>query len=350
MEKVVIPGIGSGVIDLTESGRGRGDAKGDKFDSIEMYVGSAHDDTFIASEARDNIDGGAHGKGGDTVSYEKSGAGVTVTLPGGGQSDTATNSYAAGDILTGIENVTGSDHDDMITGDGDPNVLKGGDGDDTLEGGSGNDTLEGGDDRDILTGNGGADIFKFSSGDGDDDITDFNSNEDDKIDLTAFTGIASMQDLDIDVLNGNTEIRDLPGGGKITLTDRTAALNDDDFMFFTSTDDGTSGSNVLKGDRRGNEINAGAGNDQVFGNGGDDVLNGEAGDDTLYGGADDDTLNGGEGDDILDGGPGADTFVFAPGQEDDHDHIMDFNTDGDGDNADKIDLSAFDGISSMICF
>ena len=84
----------------------------------------------------------------------------------------------------------------------------------------------------------------------------------------------------------------------------------------------------------------------MFGNGGRDVLNGEAGDDTIYGGADKDILNGGAGDDILDGGPGADTFVFEPGDDqDEHDYIMDFNTDGDAANADRIDLMAFEGIS-----
>ena len=260
-------------VDLTESGRGRGDAAGDRFTSIEKYEGSAHDDTFIASENNDDINGAAHGEGGDTVSYERSEAGVTVTLPGS-QTDSTENSYADGDTLNGIENVTGSGHDDTLDGDSDANVLKGGNGDDTLDGGGGNDMLEGGDDRDILTGGSENDIFKFARGDGDDDITDFN-NGDNKIDLTAFTDIASIEDLedDIAVRSGNTEI-DLPGGGKITLTGYTNALTDDDFMFFTSTINGTSGNNTLKGDRRGNEINADAGNDNVFGNAGNDVLNG----------------------------------------------------------------------------
>ena len=121
-------------------------------------------------------------------------------------------------------------------------------------------------------------------------------------------------------------------------------------MFYQSIINGSSGSNTLRGDARGNIIKAGAGNDQVFGNGGRDELNGEAGDDTLYGGEDNDILNGGAGDDILDGGPGVDTFVFEPGDEpgdeDEHDYIMDFNTDGVTANADRIDLTAFDGINS----
>ena len=36
-----------------------------------------------------------------------------------------TKSYAIGDVLASIENVTGSRQNDTITGDGVPNVLKG---------------------------------------------------------------------------------------------------------------------------------------------------------------------------------------------------------------------------------
>ena len=189
-----------------------------------------------------------------------------------------------------------------------------------------------------LTGGGGDDVFKFASGDGADHITDFADG--DKIDLSAFTGIASLEDLedDIDTTGGNTEI-DLPGGGSVTLDGYTAALRDEDFIFHESVINGNSGSNTLKGDRRGNEIKADAGDDRVFGNGGKDTLYGEAGDDKMYGGADDDTLNGGPGDDILDGGPGADTFVFTPGNG--NDYVMDFES-----GEDKIDLSMFDSPST----
>ena len=59
---------------------GQGDAAGDRFTSIEKIEGSAHDDTFISGEDADEMDGGAHKEGGDTVSYEKSKARVTVDL------------------------------------------------------------------------------------------------------------------------------------------------------------------------------------------------------------------------------------------------------------------------------
>ena len=65
-------------------------------------------------------------------------------------SDTTTKSYAEGDILASIENVTGSRDPDVITGDGVPNVLMGGGGGDELVGGGEDDTLHGGEGDDML--------------------------------------------------------------------------------------------------------------------------------------------------------------------------------------------------------
>ena len=315
-------------VDLSSgtTGRGtKGDASGDRFTGIEKFQGSAHDDTFIASQRTDNVNGG---EGSDTISYEKSKAKVTVNLSSSKQSDSTTNSYANNDAFTRIENVTGSNYDDTLTGDSNANVI---------DGGKGNDTLDG---------SGGKDTFRFARGDGNDQIRNFKTGED-RIDLTAFTDIASLANLTQDQEGENTRI-DLPGGGQITLIGIATDLPATDFIFYFTTIDGTSGNNELRGDRRDNEINAGAGNDRVFGNGGNDILNGEAGDDTLYGGADKDKLNGGAGDDVLDGGPGADTFVFAPGHG--NDYITDFNTEGNAENADKIDLTALDITDNFATF
>ena len=304
---------GTGVTVNLHTGSGTaGEAMGDELKNIELIWGSEDgDDTFIASAGADVI----HGDGGsDTVSYEASRHGVTVSLPttddtaqydadgpdddadtledNGFQpagdaavtswrsgnfdtrverapdwaedaprpaasyeverddDDTTTKSYAEGDILASIENVTGSRRDDMITGDSVPNVLKGGAGKDTLNGGAGDDKLYGGEGDDIL-------------------------------------------------------------GARDTNNDGTFDLD---------------------------EAN-------------DDTLMGGAGNDTLNGGGGSDTLNGGGGNNDLRGGGDADIFVFTPDDDAGSDEIFDFSqtggialTDGTATapgTGDKIDLSAF---------
>ena len=311
-------------VDLSGGNRGQGDAAGDTFTGIEKYVGSPHDDTFISGEDGDNIDGG---DGSDTVSYERSEEGVTVSLSTGAPSDNdnPVGSYARGDMLGNIENIIGSNHNDDLTAHRTAGSV--------IEGGKGDDDL---------TGGGGSDTFVFASGDGEDEVTGFTEGSvanHDRIDLSAFSSIASMDDLEGEITllsNGNDTDIDLPNNGEITLygvdpDDLTA----DNFIFHDIPKNGTSSSNVLEGDLYNNTMNGMGGDDRMYGEAGRDTMMGGSGDDEMYGGEDKDILNGGEGDDLMDGGPGADTFVFEPGNG--NDYIMDF-TSGE----DTIDLSAFD--------
>jgi Ca2+-binding RTX toxin-like protein len=110
---------------------------------------------------------------------------------------------------------------------------------------------------------------------------------------------------------------------------------------------GTSGDgDVINGFEGNDTILAGDGDDIVDGGSGADVIDGGAGNDTINGGAGNDTINGGVGNDALTGGDGDDTFTYAPG--DGIDTISDFNvgitgtlTDGDRENNDFVDLSAY---------
>ena len=66
----------------------------------------------------------------------------------------------------------------MLTGNSGANVIDGRAGNDTIIGGSGNDTLVGGSGNDTLTGGNDNDTFVYTTGSGDDTITDFSTGED----------------------------------------------------------------------------------------------------------------------------------------------------------------------------
>ncbi|PTQ74930.1 Hint domain-containing protein [Celeribacter persicus] len=176
----VFSGSGDDVIEA-------GDGNDIVFDTggVDTIYGGDGDDILEGGEGGDTIDGGA---GADTVSYSTSDAAVTVSLDEnhtdnhtGGIS--AAGGHATGDVLTNIENLEGSVHDDLLEGDELGNNLSGYDGDDelygmggddqlwgnfgddTLDGGSGNDTLYGGFGNDTLYGGDGNDRLDGSNGD-----------------------------------------------------------------------------------------------------------------------------------------------------------------------------------------
>lgn len=124
---------------------------------IENAVGGRGDDTIIANELANVIDG----RGGvDTVNYEMSATGVNVTLVGSAPQDAGTVSRpngAAGDTLISIGNVVGSRFNDTLTGNQFVNKLDGLQGNDTLTGGAGADTF----------------VFRTNQVSGKDTITDF---------------------------------------------------------------------------------------------------------------------------------------------------------------------------------
>jgi|GEM_PF-5021303 len=150
--------------DDTISGRSGNDTLygGAGNDSLDGGSGA---DTLIGGAGADVLDGGSGND--DTASYVGSSAGVTVDLAAG----TGSGGDAEGDTLSGIENVIGSDHNDVLTGNSSGsgrNTLSGGLGDDTIIGAGGNDTLLGGAGDDSLTGAGGNDTL--DGGDGNDTL------------------------------------------------------------------------------------------------------------------------------------------------------------------------------------
>jgi VCBS repeat-containing protein len=105
-----------------------GGAGTDSLVGIEGVIASSYNDSIISSVNNDTITGGA---GADTVLYTSATAAVTVNLLTG----TATGG-AGSDVISGIENITGSSNADVLFGDYSNNTFVGGLGNDTMYGGT----------------------------------------------------------------------------------------------------------------------------------------------------------------------------------------------------------------------
>ena len=184
---IIKSGIGNDVV-LGEAGN----------DVINTGLG---DDVLIGGSGADELRGGA---GDDTASYIGSSA-VRINLT----TNRGRGGDAGGDQLFDIENLIGSDFDDVLIGDAVDNRLDGGLGDDRLNGGDGNDLLLGGEGVDRLFGENGNDLL---FGGQQDDILDGGEGD--------------------DVLNG--------GAGRDTLFGGAGA---DVFEFLLLSDSGTAGAN-----------------------------------------------------------------------------------------------------------
>ncbi len=160
--------------DFIDGGTGDDDIGGGK-----ILIGGEGNDTLTASSGRtvlldggtgnDELRPGANselvlgGTGIDTVHYNSSHS-VQVDLRLAIQLGEIYNrygqmtfNYAAGDVLSSIENVTGSNGNDTLVGNEFDNVINGSNGNDTLVGGGGIDTLLGGAGNDTLEGGTGTD-------------------------------------------------------------------------------------------------------------------------------------------------------------------------------------------------
>ena len=334
LEDVIYINGGAGDDTLT-SGSGNDSLLGGSGDDVldggagdDVLDGGSGNDTFIGNDGADHLTGG---DGEDVVDYSGGDEGVDLSLANGG---TAGN--AAGDSFDGVENVIGTDHDDVITGDAVDNILDagagddslsgdagddlllGGSGDDVLDGGDGADTLEGGDGNDTLSGGTGQDTINAGAGDdrivarGDGDIIDGGDGSD----------TLDYRDADEGV---RLDMSDTTGYHADAVEDRAENVEqivgssaDDDLAAGSGNDQmaGGLGDDVLTG-RLGDDIlDGGAGNDTILGQQGDDTLSGDDGNDIISGGSGDDILFGGSGDDLIFGGEGDDTVVFAGSRDD----------------------------------
>jgi len=256
-----------------------GTADGDSYSNIENVTGSSFNDDLQGNDSANVLSGGGGndlflsdlgadtilgGDGIDTMLYD--GAAVNVSLLTG----VASGGNAQGDILIGIENLTGTNLGDVLEGDNGANVLDGRQGADILRGGGGNDTLQGGIGNDILIGGAGADML------------DGGANTD--IDTASYADSAGA--VIVNLATGTGSGGDAQGDTLIRIDNLIGSQFND----------------TLIGDANANRLDGGGGNDVLQGGDGNDVLNGGDGNDTITGGT---------GADTIDGGTGTDTVNYA---------------------------------------
>ena len=307
----------------------------------DVLVGGSNADVLVGDSGSDTLNGGG---GNDTVDYSLeivndnanwpyNGQGLTrhgiiVNLSNANQvvnggtiaagtaidSMAALNGQGSIDHLISIEGIIGTEFNDTIFG-GNGETLNGGNGNDsivsdsgndTVIGGAGNDTLVTGGGTDVLEGDGGNDTFVISAGTTSVTISDFGAG--DSIDLTAFTGVSTVQ---------SALSSDGAGGSLITLGSTVihlvgvpqANVSDSSFTFNaingSGTINGTANDDTINGSAGVDSIRGLGGNDLIFGLGSNDIL---IGDDTVAGGTGNDTLDGGAGNDTMSGGGGDDTY------------------------------------------
>lgn len=135
---------------------------------LDSLYGENGDDTIIVDQDGGSVWdalGGAAGQ--DTLSYERFTSGVYIDFSVlGGWSWDPTAKYIYGDAISGMENITGSQHNDVIFGDSAGNVIRGLGGNDQLMGRDGDDVLEGGMGADSLQGGSGVDTASYAASSG----------------------------------------------------------------------------------------------------------------------------------------------------------------------------------------
>jgi Ca2+-binding RTX toxin-like protein len=219
----------------------------------------------ILARTSDNLAGG---DGNDTLSFEQSIGGVTISL-----GSNATGGVADEIIISGFENIIGSNFPDNLTGDTNDNIinplLSGASGIDIVNGGQGNDTLRVDFSADPRVNAQGISVTpNFTSG-----PETFRLGPD--WDLTGGPGLVGYSSIErFEITGGDADDR-IYGEGLGTV----GPTNYDD---------------------------------RLIGRGGNDILGSGLGNDYLDGGEGNDTLRAGTGSDIVFGGPGNDNVLFEP--------------------------------------
>ena len=166
----------------------------------DILIGGAGDDTLSGGAGKDTFDGG---DGFDQLTYTSSDKGTISSL--------VTEESLVGanrEDFTGIEGLTGSSHTDILTGDSSANLLIGGQGNDRLNGGKGSDT------------------YRYSFGDGNDVINDYDSTNG-VIDKLVFTDVTSN---DVIFTSFGNNLRIILSNGEVVSIVKQLGSNDDYYI------------------------------------------------------------------------------------------------------------------------
>lgn len=212
----------------------------DTFSNIENIVGGEGNDTLTGDNGPNVLDGkeggdALNGGGGkDIAAYTEAEGGVTVDLLAGSGS----RGDAAGDTYSGIEDLRGSDDDDIMSGDDNVNTILTAEGNDELYGNDGNDFLVGGPGADRLDGGPGADQANYAP---------------------------SQSGVTVDLAAGGSAPGDADGDTYFSIENIRGSEHADNLR-------GDSGPNVIVGANGNDTINGAGGNDAMLGSRGDDTF------------------------------------------------------------------------------
>jgi len=264
----------------------------------DFIYGGAGNDELFAMQGNDTLDGG---EGRDEVSFEALSSGSPVFVEGVSVELAARLANAQIDgqqftyFLENVENLEGSEFDDMLRGDENDNEIRGRRGNDTLFGQGGDDWLFGGLGDDLLYGDAGDDALYATKGD--DTLNGGDGRDEASFRTSTGSGPIFVEGVTVD-LGSRQAVAQIEGQTYRYTLESIETL------------EGSRFADALTGDEGDNELQGREGDDTLIGGDGNDTLFGGLGNDSVLGGDGNDSLYATEGNETLDGGEGRDWVMF----------------------------------------